>query len=479
MLPNRRLLLGGALAVAGAAVLFQGHRDDTAFAAPDPQARSAFKITFGLRNRFPNVAWPGGFRNPAQIRSLSGWRLDTSDAIRPPAQWDITLRSAGRDILPKGVIVDLLSPEEQPVAFFTRQGDFTFTPAEIPAGVVYYVPGANQDMSIERVPVAQKATSEAYEDDDPALLRARDGTLWLAWVGYRTRARDGFFYQGADEVFVSRSHDGRSWPMPVNLTPPGDHFRVALGQDRQGRIWCIYGAQKNMESGNFDLYARVYDGERWSREQPLTSHPLPDIFHRLASDAQGNLYLVWMGYRAPAAGGAPRSDILMRVLTAQGWTEELRVTDTAEDDWEPAVSVASNGQAWIAWDAYRSATGYDLMLRDYRNGQLGPAQAVSETALAEMRADVAVDGSGRVWVAWEEGPANWGKDTGYSNPKIGARVRKGGTLLYGPNDTPTAFYRRPRLAVLEGGQWRQPQASFDKAYPPFLPAYLFQNPRLG
>jgi hypothetical protein len=479
MRSKRWLGLGGLLAVAGAALLFEGNRGDTAVAGPVPQARSAFKITFGLRNRFPNVAWAGGFRNLAQIRALSGWHLDTSDAIRPPAQWNITLRTAGRDIVPKGVLVDLLSPEEQPVTFFTRQGDFTFTPAEIPAGAVHYLPGTNQDVAIERVPVAQKVTSEAYEDDDPAVLRARDGTVWVAWVGYRTRVRDGFFYQGADEVFVSRSHDGRSWPRPLALTPPGDHFRVALGQDRQGRIWCVYGAQKNLESGDFNLYARVFDGREWSREQPLTSHPLPDIFHRLATDPQGNLYLVWMGYRTPAAGGAPQSDILMRVLSAQGWTEEIRVTDTPEDDWEPAVSVSSDGQAWIAWDAHRNATGYDLMLRDYRNGQLGRTQAVSETSFAEMRADIAVDGSGRVWVAWEEGPVNWAKDSGYDNPQIGARVRKGGSRIYGPNDTPTALYRRPRLAILEGGQLRQPRASLEQAYPPFLAAHLFQNPRLG
>ena len=40
----------------------------------------------------------------------------------------------GGDVAAKGVIFELVSPESQPVSVFTRYGDFTFTPAEIPYG---------------------------------------------------------------------------------------------------------------------------------------------------------------------------------------------------------------------------------------------------------------------------------------------------------------------------------------------------------
>jgi hypothetical protein len=159
------------------------------------------------------------------------------------------------------------------------------------------------------------------------------------------------------------------------------------------------------------------------------------------------------------------------------------VTESAEDDWEPSVAAGPGGRAWILWDSYRTRegqpAGYDLLLRSYTGGQFSPVRTVSATPFAEMRGDVALDGNGRVWVAWEEGGVHWGKDTGYANPKHAIYLRKGGSLLYGPPNAPKALYRRPRLAVLDNEQWRQPAAALEQAYPEHLQANLFQNPRLG
>ena len=249
----------------------------------------------------------------------------------------------------------------------------------------------------------------------------------------------------------------------------------------RGLIWCVYSRQRQIESGNFDLYARVFDGTDWSAEQQLTTDPRPDVFHRLASDRDGNLYLVWMGFR-PSSGGLAQSEVLMRVRSRDRWSDEINVSSSPEDDWEPALSVDNAGRAWIAWDSYRGAAaagGYDILLRHYAGGSLGPVRTVSATPFAEMRADVAVDGSGRVWIAWEEGGVNWGKDTGYQNPKHRIHLRPGGSAIYGPANSPTALYRRPRVAVLDGEQLKQPIAEFHKSYPGSLQGNLFQNPRLG
>ena len=44
--------------------------------------------------------------------------------------------------------------------------------------------------------------TESGEDDDPALVRARDGSFHLAWLSKRT---------GNAEIFTARSADGLSW----------------------------------------------------------------------------------------------------------------------------------------------------------------------------------------------------------------------------------------------------------------------------
>ena len=76
--------------------------------------------------------WAGGVRNAAQIRSISGWHLGAEDSIVPPERWNVTLAMVAGDVAAKAVILDLVSPEEQPVTVFTRMGDFTLRPGADP-----------------------------------------------------------------------------------------------------------------------------------------------------------------------------------------------------------------------------------------------------------------------------------------------------------------------------------------------------------
>ena len=454
-----------ALAVGGAAIAavllvssWQGDAPRAMAAADIPAPCCAFKITYGVKRKLHGANWSGGVRDTAQVRRAFGWHFDMDDAILPPGQWKVTLKAIGNLVEPKAVIVDLVSPEEQPVTVFSRTGDFTFVPAKVPYGAIVSPEPFAGDVTIERVPVPATVTSKEYEDDDPALLRLRNGRYWLAWVGYKTRRLDELVLEGADEVFVSQSTDGAAWSRPLAITPPGDHFRVQLAEDAQGKLWAIYSAQKKMESGNFDLYAKTFDGVEWSAEQRLTSSPNPDIFHRVAATRDGTIYLTWMGYR----GNPAQSDILLRVYQNGAWGAETNVSASAEDDWEPAVAADASGQAVIAWDVYRKSAkaavaSYDLLARRYKAAvPAGAVRVVSDTSYAEMRADVGMDGAGRAWIAWEEGPANWGKDTGWQSDKHRIRLRKGGAELYGPPNDPKMLYRRPRVAVLAGEQLQQP-----------------------
>ena len=64
-------------------------------------------------------------------------------------------------------------------------------------------------------------------------------------------------------------------------------------------------------------------------------------FKALLLDGNGNLFLVWMGYRSAPSGGRLQSDILMRVCNNGKWGEEINVSQSAEDDWEIPLPVVS------------------------------------------------------------------------------------------------------------------------------------------
>ena len=440
--------------------------------APSASAQSAFKITFAAENRIHGRVWNGGVEDTGRLRSMLGWHLHDNDRLRHPARWDIVTRSVGGDVASPGVILSLNGPESVPFRFFTRRGDTEFTPSDLPYGETYYPPGLRGDVAIERVPASMIVSSGASEDDDPAILRTRSGQYFLAWVSYRTVRRDGDYLEGADRVMVARSADGKIWSKPVPVTPPGDHFRVALGEDSQGRIWCVYGLQRQLGSGNFDIFGKSMDKTGWSDPVRLSSDPRPDAFHRMAAAPDGNLFLVWAGFRDSPVGGPAQSDILLRRFDGSNWGPEANLTGSPEDDWEPDVATDSTGRAWVAWDAYR-ANGYDLLLRSVTAQGEEPLVEVSATPFAEMRADVEVDGANRVWVSWEEGSANWGKDFGYENARHRINLKKG-SRLYDPRGP-----RLPRVAVLENGTWSQPTTPVTESVPNFLRPELFQNPRLA
>ena len=439
---------------------------------PGAWADSAFKITFSAKNRSHGSNWNGGVDDTGRLAAMLGWHLHDDDQMRPPDRWDIITQSVGRGVAAPGVILDVNGPESVPFTFFTRRGDTSFLPGEVPYGKVHYPASDRGDIAVERAPFPIVVSSDRYEDDSPTLLRTRSGEYWLAWVAYRTVKRDGYYLQGADQVMVARSDDGRRWSIPQAVTRPGDHFRVSLGEDSAGRVWCVYGLQKEMGSGNFDLYGKSYSDGKWSQASQLTDDPRPDAFHDLATTSEGALYLAWAGYRDSPNGGLPQSDILLRRLDSNGWGREVNLTNSPEDDWEPAVAADASGRAWVAWDSYR-ANGYDLLLRSVNGEEPGPLQEVSATPFAEMRADVAVDGGGRVWVSWEEGSTNWGKDSGYENPKHRINLKKG-TRLYDPQQP-----RRPRIAIFQDGQWSQPAREVTGSAPDFLSPELFQSPRLA
>ena len=434
-------------------------------------AESAFKITFSVKNRSHGRVWNGGVEDAGRLRSMLGWHLHDEDRLRHPARWDIATQSVGGDVASPGVILSLNGPETAPFRFFTRRGDTEFTPSDVPYGETYFPPVLGGDVAIERVPASIIVSSAESEDDDPAILRTRSGEFWLAWVSYRTIRREGDYLDGADQVLVSHSSDGTIWSKPTPVTAPGDHFRVALGEDSNGRIWCVYGLQHEQGSGNFDIFAKSLDGAGWSESIRLSSDPRPDAFHRLATASDGSLYLVWAGFRDSPVGGPPQSDILLRRFDGLEWGPTVNLTDSAEDDWEPDVATDATGRAWVGWDTYRS-NGYDVLLRSVTPEGEGPLVEVSATPFAEMRADVEIDGAGRVWVAWEEGSVNWGKDFGYENPRHRIHLKKG-SRLYDPRGP-----RIPRLAVFENGMWLQPARPVTESAPDFLRPALFQNPRL-
>ncbi len=304
----------------------------------------------------------------------------------------------------------------------------------------------------------QPAGTELRSDDLPDIAAAPDGTLWLVWMSHSDRR---------DEINLREYKDGE-WSN-ILLVPggSGDVWAPQIAVDAQNRPWVVWSARRNQ---NWDLYARNYDpqAESWGDLIRLTDHLLPDINPQLAS-RDGRFAVVWQGFRGR------ESDIFLRTFAAGEWSEATAVSGRPGNDWNPAVALDSRGAAWVAYDSYRNGN-YDVYLVAMRDGEtVTPEMAVAETPLFEARASVAVDPDDRVWVAWESGGANWGKDNGYNYrytlPDSKTELACG--TCFGPG-VMLGAEREVHLRVFAGGRLQAPAQPLQSAFQPGAGRYVYQ-----
>lgn len=401
----------------------------------------AFLIRFGLDGA-KDTDWSGEIQ-PAPMRS-SGWQFDSADQVesgrwkcvtREQRYWDTPYeRNMGptsnkNKVTGKGVYVELDRNAAAPFDVRTAQGSFRFESAAIVMGQPRrFLDGRVEVMA---VPAIARITSGPDAEDDPSLLTAKDGALWLAYIAFNGQG---------DQVFVRRLVGGR-WTEPEAITSGGrDCFRTALAEDGSGRIWAVWSEQTQ---GNFDLHARVHDGKRWSAAEKLTNASASDIYHAMTTDRAGRVHVAWQSARAG------NFDIFVKTHDGRQWRQDQRVSESSANDWQPALAPAPDGSVAILWDSYEHGN-YDIFARQLRNGKLEPVRRITTGPAFEARVSAQYDQRGRLWMAWEEGDSNWGKD-------YGAGIVENGRGLM--------VRRQTRIGVLSGAGLEEPEPRIVDAVP--------------
>lgn len=293
-----------------------------------------------------------------------------------------------------------------------------------------------------------RLTDDAREDDFSSLAVDSDGTVWAVWQSYSGLR---------DEIRVRRYSEGRWHTFTRVPGISGDVWRPQVAVDANHTLWVVWAQQV---AGNWDLYARPFDGHQWLPEVRLTSDPLPDLNAQVTTSA-GDLVVIWQGFRP---GVRAQSDIFLKRYDhyAKQWSPDTRVSTDTANDWDPAVACDGQGNAWVAWDTY-AAGNYDVYVRQVplrANGTLPEPIKVAATDRAEMRAAVACDRANRVWIACESARPNWGKDNGY-------------TIRQNPPGVPLGGPRGLAVRVVENGRVREPAGSIEDAMPAGEKGFFF------
>lgn len=330
----------------------------------------------------------------------------------------------------KGVIVDVDAPAQTSVRITTNQGDISFRPAQ----VRYTEPLALLDgrVQVHRTPRTTPVGQLDTDEDYPALAVDGAGQPWLGWIaddgtGDSLQAAPTTSSGGADKLAGGG----------------GDRYQVALAPLENGGLLAVWSA---IAAGQVHLFARERTSGAWGPERQLTSGPGPDTYPRMATATGGAVYLTYQ------TGGKHNSDIALLVRDPAGeWGKPIAISEHPANDWEPNIAINSRGEAAIAWDSYRHGQ-YDIFLRRYAAGKLSPVQRITTSPDFEAHVSLAYDHRDRLWMAWDNGGANWGKDTYGING-----IQRG--------ESGTYFERQVQIRVLDRGRISRPVPPIEASIP--------------
>jgi hypothetical protein len=389
----------------------------------------SLRLLFGMTDR-ESVKWDGSLTiSPGAIARIEPWRFDEDDKLEESsgsaARWKMATRQGRafgaapqRPVAANGLIVtfrDLTSASQ--VSVETVQGKFSFRPADVPYGqAVKLLDGR---VMVDRVTASAQITKSREEQDYPAAAADREGSVWVAYAQFTPNPKfTGIRWSGTgetknftelseptggDQILLMTWSRG-AWSEPIAVTEKGgDLYKPAIAVEAAGRVWVFWSANTG---GNFDLYARLFEAGQGGKTLQLTSDRGPDIAPVAATDAKGRVWVAWQGFRNG------RSQIRAAYQQGDKFSEEIVVAASPSNEWNPAIAAAPNGEVTIAWDSYRHGS-YDVYLRSFDgNGRAAAERRAAATARYEAYPSLAYDKEGRLWLAWEESDAGWGKDFG-------------------------------------------------------------------
>jgi hypothetical protein len=435
---------------------FVGHAQGTAVGGDVASVR----LMFGLKRQTP-TRWDGEIRvSSGRVVKIDGVHFEGRDTIEGTSSWLLTTRvtrygdsttARGYDpvhtrpyaMIPNGVVATLDAPPDATVNVETEAGRFSFKIGELGFGSpIEFLDG---EASAELLPATLGLTSQDGYNDYPALTVGGNGQAWASWISYAGRK---------DTVWLAR-HNGSGWGSPVRVTPRGyeDNFRTRVATDRAGRIWVVWTGKRD---GRWGLHARfLEDGDLSEVTTLADGRSGPNLYHDAVADSEGRLHVVWQGFRGQV------SRILHRTWDGSRWSSENSISSGPADNWAPAAAADSKGNVWVGWDGYEDGDFNVYVRRISASGELGEIRQITKSPAFDANASLACDGRGRLWIAWDHGEANWGKDWTSQRFKPG-----GGAGLYRT--------RSVRLAVFDGKKLRQPATPIMDAIPREYKDYLQQ-----
>jgi hypothetical protein len=229
----------------------------------------------------------------------------------------------------------------------------------------------------------------------PAMAVDNDNTIYMIWRG--------IYYE---YMYFSYSTDGAAtWVPAINIPKANASWRVsyitAVAVDEEGHIFVVW----REESGWYDqaiYFSRSSNfGATWSTAQDISQNPADSKVYRvaMACDTYDNIYVVWR-YEY---GGQYKIQFNVSRDDGGTWGQPLDLFDVGISYSIPVVAADALGNVNLAWPDNVPGITDIYFSRSLDNGANWTQPVnVSNTNINSSRPDIAVDGSGKIYIVWED-----------------------------------------------------------------------------
>jgi hypothetical protein len=209
-------------------------------------------------------------------------------------------------------------------------------------------PGADPRFSISAARLL--STGSPTKDEDPSVLRAADGSMFVAWFSDRD--------DGAGDIYLVRTPRERNWSAATRVTvDPGGDFYPSLIQDAAGTFHLTWFRWYALERGHI-LHSTSSDGLTWNvaNEESVTTDPdVDDWLPTPAFASDGTLFVYFVSDLRDAVNPTSEIYVVSKGPSDTDWSAPVAaagLNSATEHDQLPFVARTGSGftMVWVRHD---------------------------------------------------------------------------------------------------------------------------------
>jgi hypothetical protein len=166
------------------------------------------------------------------------------------------------------------------------------------------------------------------------------------WVVWSQNNRGDF------DIFARRVAAGRPGPVIQISKDPGSDIDPVAATDAKGNVWVAWQGWRN---GRARIFAASLDGDGFTAPTLVSQSAGNEWNPAIAASQDGRVTVAWDSYRNG------NYDIFMRTASGRGsWGPETAVAATARYEAYPSLAYDSSGRLWVAYEEGGHSWGKDF-----------------------------------------------------------------------------------------------------------------------